>query len=169
MKTGLVHIYFGEGKGKTTAAVGLAVRAAGSGMCVCFAQLMKPGRTSELDSLRALGVRVISGAQHKFSFDMTEEEKALVRTRNDAIVDEALLEPCDLLVLDEAIGAYRKGLVTREKIERLLEEKPDGLELVLTGRDPEPFMLERADYATEMVCRKHPYRAGIAARRGIEF
>jgi len=169
MDRGLIHIYFGDGKGKTTAAVGLAVRAAGNGLCVCFAQLMKTDEPPELASLAKLGVRVIGGAQEKFSFQMTEEEKAQAVEDNDAILEEALEKPCDLLVLDEAINAYRKGFVSKDRLERLVKEKPESLELVLTGRGPAPFMMEYADYATEMVCRKHPFDQGIPARKGIEY
>lgn len=166
---GLVHVYYGDGKGKTTAAVGLAVRALGAGLDVRFAQFLKSGVSAELDELRSLGAQVISGAQEKFVFQMTDDERCAARENNEAVFVEALMTPCDVLVLDEAIGACQLGLISRERLENLLRNKPFGLELILTGRDPEPFVLAHADYATEMVCRKHPFECGIAARRGIEF
>lgn len=169
MSKGLTHIYYGDGKGKTTAAVGLAVRAAGNGLAVCFAQLMKTDEPVELSLLERLGITVMGGAQHTFSFLMNDEEKAAARVNNDAIVDAAFACPCDLLVLDEAINAYRTQLVSCDAFEHKVREKPDGLELVMTGRGPAPFMLEVADYATEMVCRKHPFKQGVAARKGIEY
>ena len=91
MERGYIQVYYGDGKGKTTAAVGQAVRAAGAGMSVCFAQFLKSGASCELEGLRSLGIRMISGAQRKFVFQMTEEEKAEARRRNEAILDEALI------------------------------------------------------------------------------
>lgn len=170
MDRGLIHVYYGEGKGKTTAAVGQAVRAVGAGLTVCFAQFLKPGTSCELEGLRALGVRMISGAQDKFSFQMDDEERAEARRRNEAVLDQALLLSDDMLVLDEAMDACRLGLLDRERVLALLRGKPQGMELVVTGHEPDEDFLALADYATETVCRKHPYRdEGIPARRGIEY
>lgn len=170
MERGYIQIYYGDGKGKTTAAVGLAVRAVGAGLTVCFAQFMKPGTSCELEGLRSLGVRMISGAQNKFSFQMTPEEKAQARLRNEAILNEALILKDDVLVLDEAMDACRLGLLDRERILALLRDKPHGLELVITGHEPDQEFLDLADYVTEAVCHKHPYRdEGVRARKGIEY
>ena len=170
MERGYIQVYYGDGKGKTTAAVGQAVRAAGAGMTVCFAQFMKPGTSCELEGLRSLGVRMISGAQSKFSFQMTTEEKAEARLRNEAILDEALILKDDMLVLDEAMDACRLGLLDRDRVLELLREKPQGMELVITGHEPDGDFIELADYVTETVCHKHPYRdEGACARRGIEY
>ena len=169
MKRGYIQLYYGDGKGKTTAAVGQAVRAAGAGMTVCFAQFLKSGASSELEALRSLGVRMISGAQDKFAFQMTDAEKEEARLRNEAILDEALLLKDDMLVLDEAMDACRLGLLDRDRVLALLREKPEGLELVITGHEPDQSFLVAADYVTETVCHKHPYQEGVAARRGIEY
>ncbi|MEE0845482.1 MAG: cob(I)yrinic acid a,c-diamide adenosyltransferase [Eggerthellaceae bacterium] len=169
MDRGLVHVYYGDGKGKTSAAVGLAVRAVGSGLSVCFAQFMKSGASGELDGLRSLGVRVVSGAQGKFSFQMNDEEKERARIGNEAVLDEALLLADDVLVLDEAMDACRKGFLDRDRVLRLLDEKPASVEVVITGHAPDPDFLEKADYVTEAVCCKHPYREGVPARKGIEY
>lgn len=170
MDRGLIHVYYGDGKGKTTAAVGQAVRAVGAGLTVCFAQFLKPGTSCELDGLRALGVRMISGAQDKFSFQMTDEERAQARLRNEAVLDQALLLSDDVLVLDEAMDACQLGLLDRGRVLALLRNKPSGMEVVVTGHEPDPEFLALADYATEAVCRKHPYRdEGVPARRGIEY
>lgn len=170
MERGYIQVYYGDGKGKTTAAVGLAVRAVGAGLTVCFAQFMKPGTSCELEGLRSLGVRMISGAQNKFSFQMTPEEKAQACLRNEAILNEALILKDDVLVLDEAMDACRLGLLDRERILTLLRDKPHGLELVITGHEPDQEFLDLADYVTEAVCHKHPYRdEGVAARKGIEY
>lgn len=167
---GCIQVYYGDGKGKTTAAVGQAVRAAGAGMTVCFAQFMKPGTSCELEGLRSLGVRTISGAQTKFSFRMTPEEKAQARLRNEAILDEALILEDDMLVLDEVMDACRLGLLDSERVLSLLRDKPRDMELVITGHKPDPDFIAVADYVTETVCHKHPYRdEGMGARRGIEY
>ena len=125
MERGYIQVYYGDGKGKTTAAVGQAVRAAGAGMSVCFAQFLKSGASCELEGLRSLGIRMISGAQCKFAFQMTEEEKAEARRRNEAILDEALILEDDMLVLDEAMDACRLGLLDRNRVLALLRERSD--------------------------------------------
>ena len=166
MERGFIQVYFGDGKGKTTAAVGQAVRAVGAGLTVCFAQFMKPGTSCELEALRSLGVRMISGAQDKFTFQMTPEEKAQARLRNEAVLNEALILKDDVLVLDEAMDACRLGLLDRDRVLALLREKPQGMELVITGHEPDEDFLALADYVTEAVCHKNPYQDGFAARKG---
>lgn len=169
MKRGLIHVYYGDGKGKTTAAIGLSVRAVGANLTVCFAQFMK-GKSSELEGLRSLGVRMVGGAQNKFSFKMSDEEKEQARKRNEAVLDEALLLPSDVLVLDEAMDACRLGFLSRERVVDLIKNKPEGMELIITGHEPDAEFLEHADYVTETVCHKHPYRdEGVKARKGIEY
>ena len=174
MKQGMIHLYWGDGKGKTTAAMGLAVRARGSGMPVLVVQFLKDGASSELEPLRALGAQVLSGKSGtKFVFQMTEEEKAEVRALQTGHLRRAAAwvqeHPDGLLVLDEALSAWQKEMLDRDLLRRLVEEKPEGLEVVLTGRDPADWMHEAADYSTEMRCHKHPYKKGVPARRGIEF
>lgn len=174
MKQGMIHLYWGEGKGKTTAAMGLAVRARGSGMPVLVVQFLKDGASSELEPLRALGAQVLSGKSGtKFVFQMTEEEKAEVRALQTGHLHRAAAwvqeHPDGLLVLDEALSAWQKEMLDRDLLRRLVEEKPERLEVVLTGRDPADWMHEAADYSTEMRCHKHPYKKGVPARRGIEF
>ena len=169
--SGLIHLYYGDGKGKTTAAVGLAVRAAGSGMKVTFAQFMKNGRSSEVEVLSGIpGITtLIADGICKFSFKMTDEEKRAARVCQKELLKRALDTTCDMLVLDESINAYRTGLIDHDELEKVVLEKPEDLELVLTGRAPAWFFIERADYVTEMVCHKHPYNDGVRARRGVEF
>lgn len=173
MSRGLIHLYFGEGKGKTTAAVGLAVRAAGNGNKVLVAQFLKGRPSGELAVLEGLpGVSVLRGKPlAKFSWEMSGEEKADVRRSHDAML-ASIIERAgelELLVLDEALGACRTGLLDEEALLRFLRGKPEGLEVVLTGRDPSEEMLDIADYATEMKKIKHPYDQGIGARKGVEF
>ncbi len=170
----MLHIYYGNGKGKTTAAVGLAVRAAGSGMKTAFIQFLKYGTSSEITSRRSLGIRVSSAVScTKFTFQMNEEELRQLKEEHNALIDEAAAlvgEGLQLLVLDEFIGAYGKLLLDRDKAAELLDKaERAGCEIVLTGRDPAPELTERADYLTEMCAVRHPYEKGIAARIGIEY
>ncbi len=170
MDKGLVHLYWGEGKGKTTASVGLALRMLGSGGTVTVVQFLKDGQSSELEPLRRLGARVYSGQPGtKFFSQMSPEERKEVRARHNDLLRQALECPCDLLVLDEACAVFRLGMVEENLLRRAVLERPAGREVVLTGRDPAPWMQEAADYSTEMCCHKHPYRQGIAARKGVEY
>ena len=174
--SGLIHMYYGDGKGKTTAALGLALRAAGCGHSVVIVQFLKDWKCGELNSLALIpNVTIFRGKASGGVFikDMSDEQKAETKAVHDDNLRKALEMQkngqCDLLVLDEAIDAYRLDVLDVELFEGLLDNKPDALELVITGHKPNPELLERADYVTEMVKRKHPYDLGIAARRGVEY
>lgn len=173
-KIGLTHIYYGEGKGKTTAALGLAIRAAGSGMKVVFVQFLKNHKTSELSILDKIpNITVFRGKEGTvFSFSMTEEEKEktkLVHTENlKAAMALVSSGNCDMLVLDEVIGAYERDLIDKDLFENLIRSKPEDLEIILTGRNPEQWVIDCADYVSEIKKVKHPYDNGIKARIGIE-
>ena len=170
---GLNHIYCGDGKGKTTAAMGLAVRAAGNGLRVLILQFLKNGKTGELASLEQLeNITVLRGkGGMKFTFKMNEEDKAetlRVHTENlQTVIEQA--EGYDLVVLDEAIGACGCGLLDIQQLLRFLDSKPEKLEVVLTGRNPAQALLDRADYISEIKKIRHPYDKGIPARKGIEL
>lgn len=171
MEQGLLHIYCGDGKGKTTAAIGLAVRAKGAGLRVCFVQFMKAGSSSELTVLKKADIQVFS-VQNPFGFtwNMTTEQKKALETINTEAVQKLLIEKdnYDVLVLDEILSAYQHQLIDRALVCKLLQER-EQTEMVLTGRNPEKELLEMADYVTEMKCVKHPYEKGVQARLGIEF
>ncbi len=170
MDKGLVHLYYGEGKGKTTAAMGLALRALGHGKRVVIVQFLKDGASGEIGALRSLGAKILAGAPDtKFVFRMDAEEKDRTRAWNDALLEEAAREDCDLLVLDELCAARQYGLADRTLAQKAVLERPAGREVVITGRTPEEWMLDAADYVTQMRCEKHPYAAGITARKGIEY
>lgn len=172
---GLIHIYCGPGKGKTTAGVGLIVRAAGHGLRVLLVQFLKDGRSGELDSLRLLrDVRILAGqVTANFTFAMNSEEKAATRSLHHDFfrqaADMARQGSIDLLVLDEVIGAINTGTLAQDVVLDFLRTKPDDLEVVLTGRDPSPQLLELADYISDIQCVRHPYQRGITAREGIEY
>lgn len=168
--TGLVHLYWGEGKGKTTAAMGLALRALGAGRNVVIVQFLKGRSTGEVPLLEQLGARIFRGKPGtKFSFQMDEAEKAETKTLQTGNLRRALALEADLLVLDEACAAWQKDLVDRELLKQAVLERPQGREAVLTGRNPPEWMREAADYITEMKCRRHPFEQGIPARQGVEF
>ena len=170
MGKGLVHLYCGDGKGKTTAAMGLALRALGQGMRVVVVQFLKNGTSGELEPLKKLGAAVYSGQPGaKFTFQMNAEEKAQATKENNARLAEALQQPCDLLILDEICAARNSGMVDEALAKQAVLERPQHREVVLTGRNPEAWMVEAADYITEMQPRRHPYEQGIPARKGIEF
>ena len=170
MDKGLVHLYCGDGKGKTTAAMGLALRALGQGMRVVVVQFLKNGTSGELEPLKKLGAAVYSGQPGaKFTFQMNAEEKAQATQENNARLAEALQQPCDLLILDEICAARNSGMVDEALAKQAVLERPQHREVVLTGRNPEAWMVEAADYITEMQPRRHPYEQGIPARKGIEF
>lgn len=170
---GLVHIYCGDGKGKTTAAMGLAVRAAGSGKRVLVVQFMKCGNSSELKVLEQIpGIRCLfSPVNYGFIWNMQEKEKQAMRADYTALFRKAAEQAgeVDLLVLDEMVSAYTCDMVERSEVLALLDKKTAGPELVLTGRDPAPELQERADYITRMEKVRHPFDQGMDARKGIEF
>jgi cob(I)alamin adenosyltransferase len=171
---GLVHLYCGDGKGKTTASLGLTVRAVGAGFRVAFVQFLKNQATGELAVLDGLpNVTVLRGKEGSgFSFSMSGEEKEktkLLHTENlKAAIALAESGKCDMLVLDEAVGAYARDLIDRRLLEEFVRGKPEELELVLTGRNPAKWMIDCADYVSEIGKVKHPYDRGIPARTGIE-
>ncbi len=168
--TGLVHLYWGEGKGKTTAAMGLALRSLGAGRKVVVVQFLKGGPSGEIPLLEQLGARVFRGkAGQKFTFQMTEAERAETKALQTEHLRRALALEADLLVLDEACAAWQKDLADRDLLEQAVLEKPEVQEVVLTGREPPDWLWEAADYITEMKCHRHPFEQGIPAREGVEF
>ena len=170
---GLIHIYCGNGKGKTTAATGLAVRAAGFGKRVVFCQFFKNGSSSELKSLEKLENITILGCKKSYGLycNMDEEEKQNAEKDYGELLEKALFEAekADLLVLDEAVSSCNHKMISEERLLEFLGNKPENLEVVLTGRNPSERLLSLADYVTEMKKIKHPYDKGTPARKGIEF
>ena len=143
---GLVHLYWGEGKGKTTAAMGLALRALGGGYRVVIVQFLKGADSGEVGLLRRLGAEIYRGkAGQKFVFQMDEAERAAARAKQNENLTAALARPADLLVLDEACAAWQLDMVDHALLERAVRGRPAGVEVVLTGRNPAPWMLEAAD------------------------
>lgn len=171
----MIHIYCGDGKGKTTCAFGLALRAAGRGNRVIIAQFLKGADSGERFSIAKIpGVTLLDVPEEvKFSFLMSDGEKAEARERFQRelgeVVKAARAGECDLVVLDECCAAVSTGLLPIGMVTDFLDSCPRELEVVLTGRDPAPELVERADYITEMKKIKHPYDQGVPARKGIEW
>ena len=173
MGTGRIHMYYGDGKGKTTAAVGQAVRAAGAGLQVLFFQFLKDNSSNERKILESVpGITCLPGRdQVKFVSRMNGDEKAELRHYNNKALDE-IVKFCtnfDVLVLDESLCAIHLNVLSEEKIISFLEHKPRGLEIIMTGHEVSQDLLDLADYATMMMKVKHPYDRKVQASEGIEF
>ena len=171
--TGRIHVYYGDGKGKTTAAMGLVLRAAGSGLDVLMFQFLKDNSSSERVILEQIpNVTCLPGKDRvKFVSKTNADEIARLKHYNNKALDEIIkfCGPFDVLVLDEILCAVQLGVLSEEKLVEYLEHKPRGLEIVLTGHVVSDKELELADYVTEIRKVKHPYDQGITAREGIEY
>lgn len=174
LSKGLIQIYTGEGKGKTTASLGLAVRAVGHGFQVYIIQFMKgKGDSGELEGLKRLQPECqieyfgAKGWVHKgenLEEHIQEVRKAFRRAQEIVMSGE-----WDIVILDEIFNALWFELIPEREVLELLNKKPLHVELVLTGRNASQTFVERADLVTEMVQRKHPFEQGIIARPGIEY
>lgn len=171
---GLVQIYTGEGKGKTTAALGLALRAVGHGFQVYIIQFMKgKSGSGELKALKRLQPECqiehfgAQGWVHKG--ENLEEHIREVRIAFRRAQEIITSGKWNIVILDEIFNALWFELIPESEVLELLNHKPLHVELVLTGRNASPAFIERADLVTEMVQRKHPFEQGIMARQGIEY
>jgi cob(I)alamin adenosyltransferase len=169
---GLLQVYTGDGKGKTTAAVGLALRALGAGLTVTFVQFVKGGReSSELTPLRVAGARVVRPAAARTGLlrgAATEEDRAAAAAAW-AAARTALADPgVDLVVLDELHAALRHGLVDLSEVLTAIAARPSRQEVATTGRGAPDGVLAAADLVTEMTAVRHPY-PGVPARKGVEL
>jgi len=176
MEKGLIQVYTGEGKGKTTAAIGQAVRAKGRGYKVILVQFLKGRRGSgEISPLEKLGVKVICwGEGYGFILSKLErEEKEKIREKGDKFLKEVFREATrdnyDLLVLDEANVALHYGIINEGKLLDFLKNKPSSLEVILTGRYAPFRIIQLADLVSEVKKVKHPYNSGVKKRKGIDY
>ncbi len=168
---GYVQVYTGEGKGKTTAAIGLAVRAAGAGLKVFIAQFIKQGDYSEIKTLKRLSDmitveqygmgRFVDGKPTAEDIDMAKE--GLIRAKQVMLSGEY-----DVIILEEANVAVKYGLIPVQELIDMIIAKPKSVEMVITGRNASPLILDMADLVTEMKPVKHYYSKGVKARLGIE-
>lgn len=185
--SGLIHIYCGQGKGKTTAAAGLSVRSAGRGIPVLFVQFLKGDGSGEIKVLRKIeGIRTMHARKnYGFLFQLSDQEREEAKADYQKLFQECIGEAekmaetkkedseknqvKGLLVLDELAAACRYEMVDLEKVIEFLKNKPDGLEVVITGREPDKKICELGDYITIMKKERHPFDQGIPARSGIEM
>jgi cob(I)alamin adenosyltransferase len=178
LKKGLVQVYTGNGKGKTTAAFGLALRAAGQGLKVFIFQFLKPHSNSgELTALERLGQEIkleTLDAQWDLVCSLETPEhidlaKTAISQAMKSIIETATKGIYGVIILDEIVFCLGKELVYLEQIKELIEKRSPEVEIILTGRGAPKELIELADLATEMVNIKHPFEKGIQARKGIEF
>lgn len=169
----MLHIYCGDGKGKTTAAFGLASRAAGRARRVVIAQFLKGEDSGERRSMEYVPHVLLLPLPErvKFVFQMSVVERAECEADSHKLLWDAvaLTEQTSLLVLDEVLGALETGILPEDDLLNALSALPEECEVVLTGRKVPRSLLERADYVTEMTLRRHPYEKGVPAREGIEY
>ncbi|MDD2393354.1 MAG: cob(I)yrinic acid a,c-diamide adenosyltransferase [Eubacteriales bacterium] len=173
--TGLIHIYCGEGKGKTTAALGLIVRASGAGYDVVIVQYFKSWDTSELRTLENFpNVTIVRGElPHAFTWELTDKSQhGIIEVHNEMFrkaVASVKPDKPTLLVMDEMIGATSYSYIDSDMVLDYLKNKPDNVEVIMTGRNPLPEFVDIADYVSDIHKIKHPFDRGILARKGIEY
>lgn len=171
----MIHVYYGDGKGKTTAAAGLAARAAGSRMKVLFVQFLKPDSSGERAALDALENVTLAPCPEKlkFTFEMSEQEKRQAATLCLGLFERsaalALSERYDMIVLDEILDVISEGMLDEPEVLQFISNAPRSIEIVMTGHSAPQRLADAADYVTEFKKIKHPYDRGIRGRKGIEF
>ena len=173
---GLILVHTGDGKGKTTAGLGLALRAWGSGLRVLILQFIKGGwKYGELEAIERLGqldgrieIRPLGFGLMRSDEDREKHIRAAAKALQES---ERMMVSgqYDLIIFDEINYAVKFGLISLDDVLALLDKKPEKLHVLLTGRDARPELIERADLVTEMKLVKHPYQQGIKAQKGIEF
>lgn len=173
---GLILVHTGDGKGKTTAGLGLALRAWGSGLRVLILQFIKGGwKYGELEAIERLGqldgrieIRPLGLGLMRSDEDREKHIRAAAKALQES---ERMMVSgqYDLIIFDEINYAVKFGLISLDDVLTLLDKKPENLHVLLTGRDARPELIERADLVTEMKLVKHPYQQGIKAQQGIEF
>ena len=172
LKKGYVHVYTGNGKGKTTAAIGLGIRATGVGLKVLMIQFMKGRRYSELNALQQIkNFTVIQFGRDEFVSKEKPEQIDIDLARKGLAYAKDVIQKniYDLVILDEINVALDYHLILFEDVVRLLKEKPEHLELVLTGRFASPDLIKLADVVSEILEIKHPYQKGVTSRKGIDW
>jgi len=172
LKKGFIHVYTGNGKGKTTAAIGVGIRATGEGLKVIMIQFMKGRRYSEIDALQHIkNFTVVQFGRDEFvskekpdQIDIDLAQKGLLYTKD--VVQNGLY---DLVILDEINVAVDFHLISLEDLITLIAMKPETVELVLTGRYASPEIIKHADIVSEILEIKHPYQTGVQSRKGIDW
>ncbi|MFR9603124.1 MAG: cob(I)yrinic acid a,c-diamide adenosyltransferase [Rikenellaceae bacterium] len=175
MQSALVHIYTGDGKGKTTSAVGLAARALGRGLKVCYVSFHKRPEKygySEMETLARAGALILNRAKGHPKLDRTIDpikNSQEVRAAIEEVRDLIAATYFDLLILDEIIISVRDGYLAEETLLEFIASRPSHLELVMTGRGATPALIDAADYVSNITKVKHPFDRGIRSREGVEY
>lgn len=176
LERGYVQVYTGNGKGKTTAAVGQAVRAAGNNLKVYMLQFLKTDPTGELEIAKLIGdkFQIFRFESKKgFFWTLKDEEKAILKNEVDTAYNFAMEviknSSCDVFILDEIMGILSNKLLTEEQVIELIDKKPTNMELILTGRNVPDSIKDKADLVTEMKDIKHYMEKGVYSREGIEY
>ncbi len=172
LEKGFVHIYTGNGKGKTTAAIGLGIRATGEGLKVYMIQFMKGRRYSEIDALKNMkNFTVVQFGRDEFVSKENPEQIDIDLARKGFEHAKEIIKngEHDLIILDEINVAVDFKLIPLKDVLKLMDEKPEKVELVLTGRYVHPDMVKQADLVSEILEIKHPYQNGIQSRKGIDW
>lgn len=170
-----LHILMGDGKGKTSAAVGMAVRAAGAGLRVYMVQFLKGSDSAEIGVLRSVeGITIDRlSKDYGFSWSMHGREREEVTAEHNALLKRAIQRvengDVDMLILDEFNSAYSEGMLDAALADKLVLVVGKNCERVLTGRNPDAKFVEAADYVSDIQCIKHAYEVGVQPRKGIEF
>lgn len=171
----MIHLYYGGGKGKTTAAIGLAVRAAGSGLRVLFVQFLKGSISGERAALKEIKNITLTPCPQSvpFTFQMKPDELARFTEEFNLLFEKAVSEKSlnryDMVVLDEVFSLIDCGMLAKDKLFSFLKSAPRHTEIVLTGHEVSKDFIGLCDYASEIKKISHPYDKGMAARRGIEY
>lgn len=171
MIMGFVHIYTGNGRGKTTAAIGLAIRAAGAGFKVAIVQFLKGMEYSEIKALKSFSLIEVYQYGRKCFIKSLPEDEDIKIAREGISFAEKLIKSGKyrLVVLDEVNVAIHFGLISTEQVLEVIKNSPENVDILLTGRYATQKLIDSADLVTEMVEIKHYYNKGIKARRGFEF
>jgi cob(I)alamin adenosyltransferase len=176
LEKGYVQVYTGNGKGKTTAAVGQAVRSAGNGLKVYMLQFLKTEPTGELEIAKLIGdnFQIFRFESKKgFFWTLSDEEKVILKKEINNAYNFAMevikSNSCDVFILDEIMGVLSNKLLEEAQIIELIENKPINMELILTGRNVPDLIKDKADLITEMKEIKHYMEKGVYSREGIEY
>ncbi|HOE58105.1 MAG TPA: cob(I)yrinic acid a,c-diamide adenosyltransferase [Bacillota bacterium] len=175
LKKGLIQVYTGDGKGKTTAALGQGLRSCGRGLKVYMVQFLKGSDTGELHSVEKLNplFKIFRFEKERgFFWTLSEQEKKELKEdidRGFAFIEGVVANnECDVLIIDELLGVLGNKLIKIDQVLKLLKTKPESMEIIITGRNAPKEIIDAADLVTEMREIKHYFKSGIPAREGIE-
>ena len=171
INTHCIHLYYGFGKGKTTAVYGMALRALGNGLTVTVSQFLKDGTSGENKIISDIkGLTIVEPPKKvRFSFEMTADEREKYKNFANEMLVSAFRSDSEVLILDELTDAVTEGFVDLLFLNHLINETKSKKEIIMTGHSAPAEILEFCDYVTEFKSIKHPFKKGLSARKGIEF